>query len=75
MRFGKKADIIIVDLEKPHLQPVNDIYANMVYSANGHDVTTSIINGRIVMEDRKLIGIDKEKVCDRCKEIVKKYFK
>lgn len=75
LEVGKKADIILIDLEKPHLEPVNDIYSNIVYSANGHDVATSIINGKIVMEDRKLIGINKENVFDRCREISKKYFK
>ena len=75
IEVGKKADIILVDLSAPHMQPVNDIYSNIVYSANGHDVSTSIVNGKIIMEDRRLIGIDKENVIDRCGEIAKKYFK
>ncbi len=44
---GKKADIIIIDLEKPHLYPKADLISNMVYSAQASDVKTVIINGRI----------------------------
>jgi len=53
---GKLADIIIVGLRKPHLAPMNrdNIISNIVYSMEGGDVDTSIINGKIVMRDRKV---------------------
>jgi 5-methylthioadenosine/S-adenosylhomocysteine deaminase len=52
---GKKADIIIVDTHKPHLTPLYNPYSHLVYSAGGADVSHSIINGRLVMEDRRLL--------------------
>lgn len=55
---GKKADIILVDMNQPHLTPLYNHYSQLVYAARGADVKTSIINGRIVMKDRKLLTID-----------------
>jgi 5-methylthioadenosine/S-adenosylhomocysteine deaminase len=55
---GKKADIILVDMNQPHLTPLYNCYSQLVYAARGADVRTSIINGRIVMKDRQLLTID-----------------
>lgn len=51
---GKKADLIIVNLEKPHLKPIYSETSHLVYAARASDVETVIINGRIVMENREL---------------------
>lgn len=59
---GYKADLILVDLEQAHLHPRNNPVAHMVYSARGGDVDTVIIDGRIVMEGRKILTVDKERV-------------
>jgi 5-methylthioadenosine/S-adenosylhomocysteine deaminase len=55
---GKQADIILVDMNQPHLTPLYNCYSQLVYAARGADVRTSIINGRIVMKDRQLLTID-----------------
>ncbi len=55
---GKKADIILVDINQPHLTPLYNCYSQLVYAARGADVKTSIINGKIVMKDRQLFTID-----------------
>jgi 5-methylthioadenosine/S-adenosylhomocysteine deaminase len=55
---GKRADIIIVDTNKPHLVPLYNPYSHLVYSAKGSDVSHTIINGRLVMEERRLLTID-----------------
>jgi 5-methylthioadenosine/S-adenosylhomocysteine deaminase len=55
---GKRADIIILDTKKPHLTPLYNPYSHIVYSASGADVKTSIINGRVVMKDRRLTTLD-----------------
>ena len=55
---GKKADIILVDMNQPHLTPLYNSYSQLVYAARGADVKTSIINGKIVMKDRNLLTID-----------------
>jgi len=74
---GKLADIIIIDLNKAHLNPIYNIFSNIVYSMSGNDVDTVIINGRIVMKEKKLIGIDEEaiiaEVNEKTKNIVKDF--
>lgn len=59
---GKMADIILVDFQQPHLLPAYNILSNMVYSARGSDVETVIINGQIVMENRKIKNINEKKL-------------
>lgn len=65
---GKKADIIIMDVDKPHLTPMYNPYSHIVYAARGNDVSHSIINGQLVMEDRKLLTLDIEEIMERAKE-------
>ena len=59
---GKKADIILININKSHLYPINDICSNLVYSATGQDVDTVIIDGKIIMENRQLQNIDEQQV-------------
>jgi 5-methylthioadenosine/S-adenosylhomocysteine deaminase len=58
----KKADMILVNLEQPHMVPVHDIIANLVYSGSGSDVDTTIIDGKIVMENRQLRTVKEREV-------------
>jgi len=51
---GKLADIILVDLKRPELVPSHNLISNIVYSANGSCVNTTICNGKILMHDRKV---------------------
>jgi len=69
---GKKADIIVLDLNKPHLTPMYNIPSLLVYAATGADVVHSLINGRLVMRDRRLTTIDEETVMDRVTGIGKR---
>lgn len=62
---GKLADIITIDLKKPHLSPVHDIISNLVYSANGSDVQDMIVDGEIVMENRNSKTIDEVKILQK----------
>jgi 5-methylthioadenosine/S-adenosylhomocysteine deaminase len=55
---GKLADIIILDMNQPHLTPLYNPYSQLVYAVRGADVTTSIIDGKIVMENRRLLTMD-----------------
>lgn len=54
LEVGKKADIITIGLDKPHLTPIFDPYSHLVYAVKGSDVDNVIINGNIVMENQKL---------------------
>ena len=69
LEAGKKADLIVVDLNRPHLQPVYNVVSQLVYSATGADVRDVIIDGRIVMQNRKLLTLDEEQILGRMKEI------
>ncbi|HEX5883870.1 MAG TPA: 5'-deoxyadenosine deaminase [Pyrinomonadaceae bacterium] len=55
---GKRADLSIVRLDRLHSTPVRDVASALVYSAEAVDVETVIIDGRVVMEDRKLLTVD-----------------
>ncbi|MEV8313114.1 amidohydrolase [Streptomyces sp. NPDC059900] len=55
---GRRADIVLVDLAGPHTQPVHDLAATLVHSARSSDVTTTIVDGRILMRDRRLLTLD-----------------
>ena len=69
---GKKADFIIIDLDKPHLVPLYNPYSHLVYAASGADVTTTIINGRVIMRDRKILTVDEQEVMREVKLIAKR---
>ncbi len=62
---GKKADLILIDLQQPHMVPMYDVYSHLVYAVNGADVDTTIIGGQVVMENRKLTTVDEEEVVQR----------
>ncbi len=75
LETGKKADIIIIDTKKPHMTPMYNPYSHLVYSARGNDVSHSIINGRLVMEDRNLLTLNVDEVMSRAKNQSKKILK
>ncbi len=62
LEAGKKADIAILNLNRPHLQPIYNIVSLLVYSAVGADVRDVIINGKLVMQDRQLLTLDEEQI-------------
>lgn len=65
LEVGKKADIILIDFRKPHLTPLHDPYANIVYSARGSDVDTVIVNGKLLIEGRKVKTLDEQEVMQK----------
>ncbi|WP_405144254.1 amidohydrolase [Paenibacillus sp. FSL H7-0942] len=62
LEVGRKADLILIDLAKPHLQPVHEVESLLAYSVNGADVDTTIVNGQILMRGRKLLTIDEDEL-------------
>lgn len=65
---GKAADLVLLDLQQPHLQP---FYSQdlLVYAANGADVSTVIINGRLVVENRRVLTSDVQEVMERVRDL------
>lgn len=66
---GKWADLIVVDLQKPHLTPLYEPLSHLVYAARGSDVRHSIIHGRLVMEDRQLLTLDIGEVMEQARRL------
>ncbi|WP_064976990.1 amidohydrolase [Alistipes provencensis] len=58
IREGALADVIVVDMQKPHLQPVHNVVSNVVYCGKASDVETVVVGGRIVVENRRIAGVD-----------------
>lgn len=67
---NKLADLIILDLSDVTLQPINDIFSNIVYNAKGCNVITTIVNGKVLMENRILANLDEAKVIKNCQNIL-----
>lgn len=59
---GKKADITVIDLHRPNMQPINNIIKNIVYSGSKENVKLTMINGKILYENGEFIGTDIEKI-------------
>lgn len=64
LEVGKCADVIVVDFKQSHLLPTGRWVPKLVYSARGSDVIHTIVDGQVLMEDRKVISMDEEKVLD-----------
>ncbi|WP_094228121.1 amidohydrolase family protein [Methanolobus psychrotolerans] len=76
LKEGYNADMIIVDMNKAHLTPVYDVASHLVYAASGKDVKTTIVNGKVLMEDGKVLSMDEQEVIDaaikRSKDLISK---
>lgn len=70
IEVGKKADIIMLNLDNILTQPINNIFAEIVYNAKGTNVEMAIINGNIVMENGKIDGIEENKIINKCNDII-----
>ena len=68
LRPGALADITIVNLQRPHIAPVHSPQSALVYNANGNDVDTVIVNGKILLQNGKLLEIDEEKLLEDCQK-------
>ncbi len=68
LEVGKKADIILIDFSKPHLKPLQDIYASIVYSAHGSDVDTVMVDGKILMENRQVKTLNEQAVIEKAEK-------
>jgi 5-methylthioadenosine/S-adenosylhomocysteine deaminase len=69
---GKKADIVTIDLDQPHLVPLYEPCSHLVYAARGADVRDVIIDGRVVMRSRELLTVDLERVMAEVRRIAKR---
>jgi 5-methylthioadenosine/S-adenosylhomocysteine deaminase len=70
---GKRADLIMLYVEGPHWVPDYDPISNLVYAARSADVSTVIIDGRLVMQDRQILTFDEAEVIERVKRLQRQY--
>lgn len=74
LETGKLADIIMIDLNQPNMQPINNITKNIVYSGNKQNVKLTMINGRILYENGTFfIDDEPEKIYKKANQIVEKF--
>ena len=64
LEIGKKADVILVDLARPHMYPLHMPLYRLVCFANGNDVSTVIVDGKIALRDRKAMLVNEDKVLE-----------
>jgi len=74
LAVGKKADLIAIGLGKPHMMPVHDLPAILVYSAKSSDVAMTMVDGRILYEDGEYLTIDRDKVLRDLDESMRRLF-
>ena len=72
LESGKKADMIFIKTDKLHMCPANDVCANLVYSSNGADVESVMIDGKVIMQNRKMLNLDEKQVMRQVKKIAKR---
>jgi len=65
LEVGKRADLIAVDLSQPHTQPINNVISQLVYATSGQEVTHSWVDGKALLRDREVIGLDVPNVIER----------
>ena len=67
---GKKADIIMIDMDKPSMQPENNVVRNIIYSADNSCVKMTMIDGRILYENGEFTTIDYDETRKKCAELL-----
>ena len=72
---GKKADLIMIDLKQPNMQPEHNLVKNLVYSGSKQNVKMTMIAGKVLYEDGKFdIGVEPEEVYAKANELVRRDF-
>ena len=69
---GALADILLVDIEKPHLYPHTNLVSELVYSTHASDVDTVIVNGQIVVKERKCLTMNAQEVCQTAQKHIER---
>jgi 5-methylthioadenosine/S-adenosylhomocysteine deaminase len=69
---GLKADVVVLDLDRPHLTPLYDPYSHLVYAAGGGDVQTVVVHGQVVVKDRQVLSFDLEETMAKARELARR---
>jgi 5-methylthioadenosine/S-adenosylhomocysteine deaminase len=71
LEAGKRADLLLIDLDSPHLVPLYDVYSYLVYAVGRDDVKTVLIDGQVVMRDRALQTVDVPATVEQARSLAK----
>ena len=69
---GKKADLIVIDLNRPSMQPIHNITKNLVYSGSKDCVKLTMVNGKILYENGDFPALDTEKIYQEANAVVQR---
>lgn len=72
IEIGKKADLTLVDLSSTHTSPLNDIVSHLIYSVKAENVAYTIVDGNILLDDKRIMTIDEEEVLWHISKIKKR---
>jgi len=72
LETGKKADLIVIGLDRPNAVPMYDVYAQLAYALKGNDVETVVIGGCVVMRDHKLLTVKEDEVVQKARQYGKR---
>jgi 5-methylthioadenosine/S-adenosylhomocysteine deaminase len=72
LESGKKADIILINLDEPNAVPMYDVYSQLAYALKGSDVESVIIGGRFVMRDHQHLTLRESEILAKAQEYGKK---
>ena len=71
IKEGMLADVIVIDMEKPHLYPRYDVVANLAYAAKASDVDMVVVNGEVLVDGGDVLGVDEMDLCRRVEKRAK----
>jgi len=68
LEAGKRADVVIIDLQQPKVQPVYAVESAIVYAASGSSVVTTIVDGKVLFRGGKVLTVDEAEAVKKAKE-------
>jgi 5-methylthioadenosine/S-adenosylhomocysteine deaminase len=69
LEAGKLADVVLIDVDVPELVPLYDVYSHLVYAVQGPQVTTVVVNGKIVVREGRMTTVDEAEVVSKAREM------
>jgi 5-methylthioadenosine/S-adenosylhomocysteine deaminase len=72
LAVGAKADLIVLDFDQPHLTPVYNPVSHLVYAVRGSDVLHSMVDGRWLMRERKILTLDEEAILAEVRDLARR---
>ena len=69
---GKLADIIILNIDDAKIKPINNLISQLIYNVNGSNVETTIVNGKILMENKQMLNNREKEIYEECEKIIKR---